>query len=91
VAEGARLESAYGRKPIVGSNPTLSATLLLRPEALQLPHLGRRANGLAPARPMLCVGGNRALTVLDGELAVPCTRNPLSGVEFPLEVAPFGD
>ncbi len=26
------------------------------------------------------------LVVLDGELAVPCTRNPLSGVEFPLEV-----
>lgn len=26
--------------------------------------------------------------VLDGELAVPCTRNPHSGVELPLEVGP---
>ncbi len=90
MAEGARLESAYGRKPIVGSNPTLSATKLLRSEprgALCLV----RPNALAPAAEAVTVHTIRALTVLDGELAVPCTRNPLSGVEFPLEVALFGD
>ena len=29
-------------------------------------------------------------TVLGGELSVPCTRNPLSGAEFPFEELALG-
>ncbi len=43
--EGARLESVWTGNRLVGSNPTLSAIIIL--------------------------------AVLGGEVAVPCTRNPL--------------
>ncbi len=33
-------------------------------------------------QPVTAIVDQKILVVLGGELAVPCTRNPLSGVEF---------
>src|SRR5262249_37968897 len=76
VAEGARLEIVYtSKRRVEGSNPSRAASGPGGPSRVPDP---------APPRPQRAgraSSGNEdrgfSVAVLDGEVAVPCTRNPL--------------
>jgi hypothetical protein len=75
VAEGARLEIVYtSKRRVEGSNPSLSASGFSGRS--QAP--ARRARpGRASSGPAGFEDRGFSVAVLDGEVAVPCTRNPL--------------
>src|SRR5215470_17557411 len=79
VAEGARLEIVYtSKRRVEGSNPSLSASGPGGPSRTPDPAPPRRHRaGRASSGSARYEDRGFGVAVLDGEVAVPCTRNPL--------------